>query len=255
MSTAGPAIAGRAVDARYRFAVAPGAPLPEGDYVVFVHAFDTRGERLWTADHSPPTPVRLWKRGSIVEYVRPMTVPTNSPPGRVTIALGLYSPGTGERLPLSGSDDGRRSYRVASLDVVASDEPPAIFLDGWHDLEEPSPDIRWHWSKAAGTIWLRNPGRDSDFVLDLDQPMLALGAPQQIGVRIGAADEATFTLPPGQRMIQRIRVTAPQLGQGPMVIVTVVADRTFVPANVPGATSADPRELGVRVFNAYFESP
>jgi hypothetical protein len=144
---------------------------------------------------------------------------------------------------------------VASLDVVASDEPPAIFLDGWHDLEEPSPDIRWHWSKAAGTIWLRNPGRDSDFVLDLDQPMLALGAPQQIGVRIGAADEATFTLPPGQRMIQRIRVTAPQLGQGPMVIVTVVADRTFVPANVPGATSADPRELGVRVFNAYFESP
>jgi hypothetical protein len=254
ISIGGPATAGRAVDVTYRFAVNPGAPPMDDDYMVFVHAFDTRGARVWTADHELPSPVRAWKAGSIVEYVQPVTVPGNVAPGRVTLQLGLYSPRTRARLPLSGEDAGRRSYVVGSMDVAPSIDPPAIFVDGWHGLEAPAPDVQWHWSTASAAIWLRNPGRDAVFVLEHDQPMLALPAPQHVTVRIGGADVSTLTVAPGQRDVTRIPVTASQLGSDPMVIVTLAIDRTFVPASVPEVASGDTRELGVRVFGAYFEA-
>ncbi len=251
----GPATAGRAVDVTYRFTVDPAAPQMDEDYMVFVHAFDARGARVWTADHQPPSPVRAWKPGSIVEYVQPMSVPGNASPGRVTLQLGLYSPRTGERLPLAGDDAGRRSYVVGSMEVAPSTDPPAIFVDGWHALEAPAPDVQWHWSTSSGTIWLRNPGRDTVFVLEHDQPTLALSDAQHITVRIGEADVATLTVAPGERAAARIPVTASQLGTDPKVTVTIAVDRTFVPANVPAAASGDTRELGVRVFGAYFETP
>ena len=66
--------AGRSVDVTYRFQVSPGATLSE-DYLVFVHAYDRGGTRLWTADHRPTPPTTAWARGSVVEYTQPTTVP------------------------------------------------------------------------------------------------------------------------------------------------------------------------------------
>lgn len=251
------AVAGRVIDVTYRFAVAPDAQPLEDDHVVFVHVFDARGERVWTGDHEPPIPTGQWKPGAVVEYVQPMSVPRQAPTGRATIELGLYLPRTGARLPLSGSDSGQRSYHVASLEVIAPTDPLPIFVDGWYDLEAPEddPGVEWHWSAAAGTIWLRNPKRDAVFVLEVDQPMLALGGSQQVVIRIGTGEAATFSLAPGRRHIQRIPVPASQLGDEPIARITVATNRTFVPSQVPGAASGDTRELGVRVFSAYFESP
>ncbi len=259
MTVEGPAVAGRAVDVTYRFAVSPEAPSTgENDgerYVVFVHAFDARGERVWTADHEPPAEVQAWKRASLVEYVRPMSVPRNVAPGRVTLQMGIYSPRTGERLALSGEDAGRRSYVVGSMEVVPSTEPPAIFVDGWHALEAPAPDVQWHWSTAQGTIWLRNPGRDATFVLEHDQPTRALAEPQHLTIRISGADAGTVTVAPGERVVTRIPVAATRMGLDPKVVVTIAVDRTFVPASLADAGSGDTRELGVRVYDAYFEAP
>jgi hypothetical protein len=249
--------AGTAIDLTYRFAMSPGAPALDDDHMVFVHVFDARGERLWTGDHQPPTPTRRWTAGSVVEYVRPMSVPWNVPGGRVSIEMGIYSPRTGERLTLAGDDRGRRSYRVASLDVVPHSDPPAIFVEGWHGVERAAnePGVEWHWSAGAGTIWLRNPRRDAVLVVDADQPMVALGEPQRVTVRIGPAEVGAFSLAPGQRATQRVAVAASQLGDEPLVRIVVAPERTFVPAAIPAAASGDTRTLGVRVFSAYFESP
>jgi hypothetical protein len=38
-----------------------------------------------------------------------------------------------------------------------------------------------------------------------------------------------------------------------MVELLLAANRTFVPALVPGAKSGDTRELGVRVFHAFIQ--
>src|SRR5688500_7560365 len=62
--------AGSVVDFTYRFVVAAEAPPFTDDYVVFVHFVDADGEQLWTDDHEPPTPVRSWQPGSVIEYER-----------------------------------------------------------------------------------------------------------------------------------------------------------------------------------------
>jgi len=101
----------------YRFAVAGNAPAFAEDYWVFVHFLDTDGELMWTDDHQPPTPTRQWKPGSNVEYTRTMFIPKFPYVGETRVEVGLFSPGSGERLPLSGETIGQRSYRVATFDM------------------------------------------------------------------------------------------------------------------------------------------
>jgi hypothetical protein len=43
------------------------------------------------------------------------------------------------------------------------------------------------------------------------------------------------------------------MGNGDMVEIRLVANRTFVPALEPGSKSTDTRELGVRVFHAFVQ--
>ena len=62
-----------------------------------------------------------------------------------------------------------------------------------------------------------------------------------------------FTLAPGARELRRIRLPAAELGAGETVELSVVVDRTFVPAAMPALRSADSRELGIRVFRAYVD--
>ena len=54
-----------------------------------------------------------WKPGATIEYTRTMFVPKFPYVGETSVEVGLYSPKTGERLPLVGDDAGMRSYRVA----------------------------------------------------------------------------------------------------------------------------------------------
>lgn len=248
--------AGRTVDVTYRFAVSPDAPPLKENYTVFVHVFDEKGDRVWTGDHEPPTPTREWKPGTVVEYVRPMVVPNRAKEGLISIDIGLYSPRSRERLPLSGRSNGMRSYRVASLKVTPrTGDPPAIFVEGWHEVESPedAQGVEWHWSKREGRLWLRNPQRDAVLVLELDQPVIALPEPQQVEVRVATEVVDRFRLTSGPREIRRIKVPAALLGNKAVARFTIAVDKTFVPANVPQAASSDQRELGVRVFDAYFE--
>jgi hypothetical protein len=246
---------GAPVDVTYRFTVAKDAPAFASDFTVFVHFLDTDRELLWDDDHMPATPTRQWKPGQTIEYTRTMFVPKLRHTGATTMEVGLYSPSSGERLPLSGQDTSMRSYRVATFNVnVSADSVFVVFKDGWHDTEvaEGSSGVEWQWSRKRGVLSFRNPKRDATILMQLDQPV-ALPQPQTVEVRLGDTVLDSFTLPPGQRELRRMSVTADQFGAAETVDLTLNLDQTFIPATLPELKSGDQRDLGVRVFRVFVQ--
>ena len=247
---------GSPIEMQYRFAVAPNAPAFNDDYVVFVHFLDTDGELMWTDDHEPPTPVRQWKPGSTVEYTRTMFIPKFPYVGQTRVEVGLYSPSSGDRLPLTGQTRGQRSYQVANFEMrLQSDNLFVIFRDGWHETEVggEGSGMEWQWSRKEATLSFTNPKRDVEVYLQMDQPVAAFQMPQRVEIRAGSETVDSFPLPMGRPELRRIKLSAGQLGTADTVELTVSVDRTFVPASVPGLKSNDPRELGVRVFRAFVQ--
>ena len=55
-------------------------------------------------------------------------------------------------------------------------------------------------------------------------------------------------------MLHTTPLSAADFDDGELAAVTLHVDSTFVPAELPGSTSADNRRLGVRVFHAFVES-
>jgi hypothetical protein len=246
---------GTPVDMTYRFVVAPDAPAVDEEYWVFVHFLDSDGELMWTDDHQPPTPVRQWKPGATIEYSRTMFVPKFPYVGPTRVQIGLFSPVSGERLPLAGVTEGQRAYDVATFNMrLEGDSYLVVFKDGWHETELPADGTGrdWRWSMDRGTLTFRNPKRDARFYLQVDQPVTAV-APQRIELRIGDAVVDSFSLNPGASDLRRVTIPAAQLGEGETVDLTVSVDKTFVPALVPALKSGDARTLGIRVFRAFVE--
>jgi hypothetical protein len=247
---------GSPIEMQYRFAVAADAPAVSDDYWVFVHFVDSDGELMWTDDHEPPTPVRQWKPGQTVEYTRTMFIPKFPYVGPTRVEIGLFSPAGGDRLAMTGQARGQRSYEVGAFDMrLESDDLFVIFRDGWHATEVASEaaGLSWQWSRKDATLSFPNPRRDVELYLQLDQPVAAFSAPQQVDVKAGTEVVDQFTLPSGRIELRRIKLPAARLGTADTVELTLSVDRTFVPATLPGLKNTDPRELGVRVFRAFVQ--
>ena len=249
------AAVGSPVDLTYRFAVADNAPALKEDYLVFAHFMDEDREQMWTDDHEPPTPTRQWKPGDRIEYTRTIFIPKFPYVGPAHIEIGLYSRQSGERLPLVGTDTGMRAYRVASFNMrLQAENLFVVFKQGWHDTEVSEDGaLEWQWSTQEGIVSFRNPRRDAQMILQVDQPVRALAEPQQVTVRVGAAVVDTFTLAPDARILRRISLPAATLGTADTVEMAIAVDKTFIPSAVPSLRSSDARELGIRVFRAYVE--
>jgi len=257
VTLAGPEAAiGSPMEMAYRFAVAPDAPAFAEDYWVFVHFKDTDGELMWTDDHPPPTPTRSWTAGETIDYPRTMFVPRFPYVGETRVEIGLFSPATGERLPLAGETEGQRAYIVGTFDLrLQTDNLFVVFRDGWHQTEVAGDSgIEWQWSEQEAILAFPNPRRDVTVYLQVDQPATgAFAEPQRVEVRLGPAVVDAFDLPPGPFDLRRISITADQLGTADTVEMALSVDKTFVPALIPALRSADPRELGVRVFRVYVQ--
>ncbi len=248
---------GMPIEMAYRFVVAGAAPAFTEDDTVFVHFLDTDGELMWTDDHQPPVPTTQWKPGQTVEYSRTMFVPKFPYSGDTTVVVGLYSPRSGARVPMAGQTKGQREYQVGSFNLhPQTDNLYVVFKDGWHETEvaEDATGVEWQWSKKTATLAFRNPMRDVLLYLQCDQPVKALGFPQQVELRIGPTVIDSFALPPGRPELRKVNLTSAQLGNGETVEVTVAVDRTFVPATTTQLKSTDARELGIRVFRAYVQA-
>ena len=245
--------AGSPIQVHYRLEAAAGAAIPAGEHLVFVHWVDANGELLWTDDHVPPVPLAQWRAGMPVEYDRTMFVPRISVSGPVQMLVGMYAPATGQRLPLAGEARGPRSYPVATLEIRP--DPSSVFVafgEGWHNPETGQTLGReWRWSRGAGLLAFRNPKRPAELWLELDQPVKALSAPQQVSLRIAGAVIDTFTLPPDVLTIHRTPLTVDILGTEETVELEIFPSESFVPANIPALANSDRRTLGVRVFNAH----
>jgi hypothetical protein len=253
----GDAAIGMPVEMKYRFVVAPNAPTIAEDDTVFVHFLDTDGELMWTDDHQPPVPTSQWKPGQTIEYLRTMFVPKFPYSGDTSVVVGIYSPKSGARIPLTGKTRGQREYEVAKFNLhPQTDNLYVVFKDGWHQTEvaEEQTGVEWQWSKKTATLAFRNPMRDAVFYLQCDQPVQGLGDPQRVELRIGDTLIDSFARPPLQRELRKIDLTTAQMGTGEAVEVTLGVDRTFVPATITRLKSTDPRELGVRVFRAYVQA-
>ncbi len=243
------------IEITYKFVVASDAHFAE-DYRVFVHVLDTDEARMWDDDHNPAIPTTQWKPGQTIEYTRTIFVPIFPYVGEATIQLGLHSTRDQKRQALAGEDAGQRAYRVGRLQLLPQTENLyTVFNYGWHPAEiaADSAATEWQWTKKEATLAFKNPKKDAVFYLELDSPGPGLHGDQQVQVTIGGQIVDQFTVTPAERLLRKIKLPAAQLGTADMVELHIAVDKTFLPAQVAGASSKDPRELGVRVFHAFVD--
>ena len=248
------AAVGGPIEMTFRWAVAPDAPPFPADGWVFVHFLDTDGELLWTDDHEPPAGMAGWKPGATVEYTRTTFAPKLPYVGELQIEAGLFSRGTGQRLPLQAVARGQRSYDVGRLNLRLPGEALlVVFKEGWHATEQAEGSAReWQWSKGSATLAFRNPKRDAVLYLDVDRAG-GFQEEQAVSVKLGEVVVDTFLIGPGEALLRKVPMTAAQLGSGDATEVLLAVDPTFIPAELPGSGSRDVRALGVRVFRAFVE--
>ena len=110
---------GGPLDVTLQFDVPPNIPPFAEDYRVLLRLLFDDGEVMGSYDHDPPTPTRKWQAGATVMYTRRLFVPAFPYVGDVPILVGLYSPASGQRLHLSGKDQGKRTYKVGTLTLQA----------------------------------------------------------------------------------------------------------------------------------------
>ena len=243
------------IEITYKFVVANDARFAE-DYRVFMHVVDTDEEKMWDDDHNPPTPTSQWKPGQTIEYTRTIFVPIFPYVGEATIQVGLHSLKDQKRLALAAEDVGQRSYKVGRLQLLPQTENLfTVSKEGWHPAEAAADNVSvdWQWTKKEATLAFKNPKKDAVLYLDVDSPSSQLHGDQQVQVMFGGQAVEQFTVTPTDRQLRKIKLPAAQMGAGDMAELQIVVDKTFIPAQVSGGTSKDPRELGIRVFHAFVD--
>ena len=232
----------------FRFEVEPNATF-DGDYSVFVHIVSPDGETLWQDDHRPAVPTSQWKPGETIAYERMVFIPNYPHVGDAAIRIGLYNESTGRRLPLKGTDAGQQEYVVARLNLLPQAENIfLIYKDGWHpaEVDPKNPLIEWQWTKKTATISFKNPRRDSTFYLKFDARTDLFTPPQQVAVSVAGTPIGTFAADAKDPVLKTFPIAAAQFGDGDMSEIVLEVDRTFT-------GSADPRELGIRIYQAFVE--
>jgi hypothetical protein len=75
----------------------------EIDAKAFVHLYDSEGEIVTQVDRSPyygTRPPYTWRAGEELADPRILSLPSDLPDGAYTVAIGMYEPGSGARLPV-----------------------------------------------------------------------------------------------------------------------------------------------------------
>jgi len=85
------------------------------DYTVFIHLLDTNDNAISYGDGPPlenAYPTSFWEPGESLADRHLLPIPTDAAPGRYRIAVGLYEPVSGQRLPIVGPDGQPTANRV-----------------------------------------------------------------------------------------------------------------------------------------------
>jgi len=247
---------GGPLEITYRFTPAVAGLGSIDDYRVFIHFVADDGELMFTDDHDPPVRTSTWEVGQDVSWDRRTIIPVYPYIGEVTVAVGLYSPSTGDRLPLAGEHIGQRAYDVASLTMAPQSESGFLmFEEGWHAMES-MPENRareWQWTTAQASIAFRNPQADSLLHLEIDGRPEAFESPQVLTLMVGGTMMGTIEVSSPQPTYHTLEIPATSFGDTEMVVLTLNVDPTFIPAEVTDGGNSDTRELGIQVFYAFLE--
>jgi hypothetical protein len=99
-----------------------------GDYAVFLHLYDARGERVAQEDEpildQGLRPTSQWATGTSSTVLYHLPIGPGTPPGEYDLELGVYDQETGDRLPLKGTQD-ETAARV-KVEVEVADRPPTV---------------------------------------------------------------------------------------------------------------------------------
>lgn len=203
---------GGPIEMRYQFAASSGITALTEPYRVFVHFLDADGDLMFTDDHDPPVATTDWQPGETVTYTRVMPIPNYPYVGAASIALGLYSPVTGDRVALEGDHIGQAAYEVATIELAPPRESnPPMFQDGWHSPEFGG-DREWRWTTDEAVIAFRNPRLDSTLYVELDGPTHLSESPQRVDLVIGNRTIDSFVLDTTSVTTHTALVNADDLG-------------------------------------------
>ena len=95
------------------------------DYNVFVHLLDGRGQLVAQTDSAPvggSQPTSSWQAGEMIADRHGVLVPATLPAGEYELRVGIYSPPTGERLPVEDAG-GHPLGDILPLGVVTVSKP------------------------------------------------------------------------------------------------------------------------------------
>ena len=189
---------------------------------------------MWEADHEPSVPTSAWQPGQAISYTHRALVPMYPYIGEVTVAVGLYSTITGQRLMLAGEDLGQRSYRAATLNLERQAESSfLLYEEGWHQEEyDPSTRLQWRWTSEQVSLSLRNPNSDAVIFLQLDGRPDLVGEPQEVVVSVGATVLHEITLENTDMQFLELDLPADGFGDGEVVRLDLKVNPTFVPVEI-----------------------
>lgn len=247
---------GGPLEMNVRFAIAEDASGFSEDYRVFLHFLDVDGELMFNDDHEPPEPTTAWLPGQVISYDRRMIVPVYPYIGEVTVVVGLYSPDTGNRLPMEGESIGQRAYPVAKFEMASQSESGFfVYEDGWYAPESASedPDTEWRWTAGVSLLSFRNPRTDARFYLEVSGRPERFEVPQRLTMTIGEFEVGALSLAAEEPSFHVVDVPRNRLGAEETVVLTLRVDPPFVPAELTDGENADDRELGMQVFYLFLE--
>ncbi|MGQ9683503.1 MAG: glycosyltransferase family 39 protein [Anaerolineae bacterium] len=96
---------------------------PDGDYTVFVHLLDASAQIRGQHDSAPEggqAPTLDWRAGDVVIDHHNIILSSEGPAGALQVALGLYDPVTGRRVPLLRDGVGAREDLLLLPTTVAA---------------------------------------------------------------------------------------------------------------------------------------
>jgi hypothetical protein len=239
---------GGPIEFTYQFDVI--APIKD-DYRVLVHVVNPDGETLWIDDHAPSVPTSQWQPGQKIQYTLERFAPVVPFTGEATVRIGLYR--DDERLPLQGADPQQRTYKVGTIQLLPQSENVfLIYKSGWHSPEFSADSAyEWQWTQKSGVVNFKNPHKDITLYLESDSRADLFTPPQQVTLVVAGKALRTFAADSTERTLQKIPITAAELGEADTVELRLDVDKTFVLSQL--GKGADSRELGIRVYHLFVE--
>ena len=245
---------GGRLEMAYQFTVLPQIGMLTEPHRVRVHFLDPDGEVLFTDDHDPPAPTTAWRPGETITYLRRVYIPLRPYIGSTSITLGLYSPASGESLPLAGERVGVGGYLAATIDLVPPQRSSFLtFQNGWHQRERAN-GRGWRWSTGEGVLAFLNPRQDSILYFELAGRPDLFESPQRLDFLVDGRAVDSLLLETAGPTFHTVMVNAGDFGDADTTELTLRVDQTFIPATIPGTDSTDERRLGVLVSYAYLET-